>query len=85
MQEGYTEIGTLDSNLILNTRGKLKIRFGKKVIDLIDNDGNINIQPLFQSFLETVKYGNQSFNLIDDNGEIDITQMVTAIKGDSNN
>lgn len=38
----HTEIGSLSENLILNTAGKIKIRYGSKFIDLLDNQGNIN-------------------------------------------
>lgn len=37
------EIGSLNENLVLNTAGKVKIRFGKKFIDLLDNNGELNI------------------------------------------
>ena len=38
----YEEVGNLSSNLVLQTAGKVKIRFGQKFIDLIDEKGNIN-------------------------------------------
>ena len=38
----YTELGSIDTNLVLNTKGKLKIRYGNKFIDLLDEDGYLN-------------------------------------------
>lgn len=36
------ELGSLDENLILNTAGKVKIRYGKKFIDLLNDKGELN-------------------------------------------
>ena len=38
----YTELGSTEMNLVLNTKGKLKIRYGNKFIDLLDEDGYLN-------------------------------------------
>lgn len=40
------ELGSLQENLILNTAGKIKIRYGSKYIDLLDENGEINVSPL---------------------------------------
>lgn len=40
----HSEVGSLSENLVLNTAGKVKIRFGQKFIDLIDDKGNINVK-----------------------------------------
>lgn len=45
MFNGY-ELGSLQENLILNTAGKIKIRYGSKYIDLLDENGEINVSPL---------------------------------------
>ena len=38
------EIGSLDKNLVLRTRGQIYIRFGKKYVELLDNNGNLNVK-----------------------------------------
>ena len=40
----YEELGSLNKNLVLQTQGKIKIRFGKKFVDLLDEKGNINVK-----------------------------------------
>ena len=42
--QNYEELGSLDKNLILQTQGKVKIRYGKKFIDLLNNNGELNVE-----------------------------------------
>lgn len=42
------EVGSLEKELILNTNGKIKIRYGRKMIDLLDNDGYLNPELIRQ-------------------------------------
>lgn len=39
----YSELGSINENLILNTAGKIKIRYGQKFIDLLNENGELNI------------------------------------------
>ena len=44
----YKEVGSDDENLLLITKGKIKIKVGSKFVDLLDNDGYINPQLIRQ-------------------------------------
>lgn len=41
---GTQEVGSLSENLILNTAGKVKIRYGQKYIDLLNEKGELNVK-----------------------------------------
>ena len=37
----YEELGSTSKNLLLNTLGKIKVKFGNKYVDLLDENGEI--------------------------------------------
>jgi hypothetical protein len=39
----YEELGSLDKNLVLHTLGKVKIRYGRKYIDILNDKGELNV------------------------------------------
>lgn len=49
------ELGSLDDNLTLKTKGKIKIQYGRKAIDLLDNNGEIAINPIILQEIEELK------------------------------
>lgn len=45
LDKTFTEVGSLSNDLLLNTRGKVKIKWGQKTIDLVVN-GEIAQKPI---------------------------------------
>jgi len=71
----YEEVGNLSSNLVLQTAGKVKIRFGQKFIDLINEKGEINAKGL------EIKSSN-SIDSIKSDGIYIVDGNVVVSKGD---
>ena len=63
------EIGSLDKNLVLRTQGRVYIRYGKKYIELLDSQGNINVKvpKVIQKATSELEIKNDGFYLVDDN------------------
>lgn len=55
--ENQGEIGSLDKNLVLRTKGQVYIRFGRKYIELLDSNGNLNIK--IPKIIKKIKSNNE--------------------------
>ena len=83
----YEEIGSLDKNLALHTLGKVKIRYGRKYIDLLNDKGelNVSIPKILQEKDSLEDITKDGFYLVDGNlyayykGNI---YQLTGVEGD---
>lgn len=78
----YEELGSLNKNLVLQTQGKVKIRYGKKFIDLLDNNGNLNVSvPKLKKVDSVDDIKSDGIYLVDDTIYIYISDELIAIGG----
>ena len=63
------EFGSLDKNLVLRTKGKVYIRFGKKYIELLDDKGNLNVKipKIISKIKSSEEMKSDGFYLLDEN------------------
>ena len=63
------EIGSLSENLVLNTAGKVKIRYGSKYIDLLNEKGELNIKvpKIIKSIKSESEIKTNGFYYLDNN------------------
>lgn len=55
------EMGSLEQNLVLRTKGQIYIRYGKKYIELLDKKGNLNIKiPKIISKIDSIDKANEN-------------------------
>ena len=74
--KAYNTVGSANSNLILQTRGDIKIRWGNKFIDLIKN-GKINVET---DTLKTIGSKDQIYKdgiyLVDNDGTYEVWAQI---------
>ena len=81
------EIGSLDKNLVLRTKGRVYIRYGRKYIELLDDKGNINVKiPKVLTKVDSIdKIKDTGFYLLNGNlyacYEGDVFQ-ITGVEGE---
>jgi hypothetical protein len=73
---GYDTVGSSNSNFLIKTKGKVKVQWGSKYIDLI-KDGKINVDSKF-IFKEKEVGVKDGIYIIDDG---DDTKVVISIGG----
>lgn len=63
------EIGSLSENLVLNTAGKVKIRFGQKYVDLLNDKGQLNVPmpKIIKSIKSKSEMKTNGFYYLDNN------------------
>lgn len=79
----HNEIGSLSENLILNTAGKIKIRFGNKFVDLLDNQGKIavTIPRILTRVNSTSEINADGFYLVEGNIYASVNGEIIQITG----
>lgn len=63
------EIGSLEKNLVLRTKGQVYIRFGKKYIEVLDKNGNLNVKipKIFNKVNSEEEMTSDGFYILDGN------------------
>ena len=62
--KNHNELGSLDKDLILKTRGQVRIQFGKKFVNLLNNKGQLDVKIPTIEYIKPV----ESTDLINSNG-----------------
>ena len=62
--KNHNELGSLDKDLILKTRGQVRIQFGKKFVNLLNNKGQLDVKIPTIEYIKPV----ENTDLINSNG-----------------
>lgn len=77
------EIGSLDNNLVLKTKGQIYIRYGKKYVELLDRNGNLKVSfPKVVVKIDSLdKMNHDGFYLFEDNLYVHLNEETLQITG----
>lgn len=76
------EIGNSKENLVLKTAGKLKVQWGNKFIDLLDNNGKLNFkhQTIVKSADSIDSINSNGIYVVDNNVIVKINDTIITLK-----
>lgn len=82
----YEEIGSSDKGLILKNSGKVKIQWGKSLIDLLDNNGklNVKVEKLIKEVSSEDNITEDGFYFINGSIKVKVGEKIMEVAVNSN-
>lgn len=83
----HEELGDIKQNLILKTAGKIRVQIGKKFIDLLDSNGNLNVkvQNIINKIESSSEINKDGFYYLNGSLLVSIDGKQTILASDTEN